>query len=311
MLGLGQATEDSLGIDSNLNLLSFGKFESVGSDVEGRVAVGGNAVNAFTPLGGPPQARYAGNGLKVGGTLNFSNGQIFCNTVVGGNLDLSNGVIHGDMVAGGTLNYSAATLWESTQGSQGSVALGPNFVTKQQQLTSLSHSFDALANTDAGSLSGGWFVLDTHGANLEVFDLGSANVSSNLRLDNLAANTTVIINVQGAAIDFGRNDYQNFSAGHVLFNFADAGSTSFANAGVNASFLAPLATFSGTSGHITGQVIVGSWSGNVQVNDAAFTGVTPVPEPQTDALMLAGLGVVTWFARRRRETTSRASLSIA
>jgi glycerophosphoryl diester phosphodiesterase len=34
---------------------------------------------------------------------------------------------------------------------------------------------------------------------------------------------------------------------------------------------------------------------------AALAAVTPVPEPETYALMLGGLGVVAWAARQRKQ----------
>lgn len=292
---LGHASTNSLGLDSSLNLLSFGDFLSSRSDVQGRVAAGGNvnisnySINDFA---------LSGNGLTVGGDLTFFHGNIYGNTVVGGSL----------------FTDQSATVHGSVQGSQPSVALGLNFAAEKQRLTSLSQGLEALASPGHGSDVSGWFVLDANHSNLAVFDVTSGDVMKNLRLDNLNADTTVIINVQGQTIDFGSHDYRNFAAGHVLFNFAEATQITFAS-GVEASFLAPLANFTSTTagGWINGQVIVNSWSGGVhgvQVNAGTFTGVTPVPEPETYALMLAGLCVVTCFSRRRHKTTLHVSCGV-
>jgi choice-of-anchor A domain-containing protein len=318
-----QASTNILGLESSLNLLSFGNFFGPSSDIQGQVAVGGNAsianysINTATGY----QALYGGTGLTVGGNLDFASGAIWGNTVVGGNLTTGNGAsFAGNVQVAGNLNannnwLSASAIsyggtasglaqWQSptpVQVAPGSVQTGVNFASEQQRLAILSQSFDALANSGTGSNPfGGTVVLDTKGAALAVFDLAGADVINNLRLDNLGANTTVILNVHGQTIDFGQHGYENFVAGHVLFNLPDATQITFAS-GVDASFLAPLASFSSAGGLINGQVVVANWSGSAQLNDAAFTGtIAAVPEPETYAMLLAGLGVVGLFARRRR-----------
>lgn len=312
-----------LGLASGLNLLSFGNFVVPSSDVQGRVAVAGNAsianysINTTTGY----QASYGGTGLTIGGNLDFTSGAIWGNTVVGGNLSAGQGTSFlGNVAVGGNLNannnwlsataisyggsVSGLNPWQSptpVQASSGSVQLGIDFAAEKQRLSSLSQSFDALTNSGSGSNPwGGTWVFDAKGASLAVFDLASSDVANNLRLDNLAANTTVILNVHGQTVDFGQHGYENFAPGQVLFNLPEATQITFSS-GVNASFLAPLANFSSSGGVINGQVVVGNWSGSTQLNDAAFTGnVTPVPEPQTYALMLAGLAAVATITRRRR-----------
>jgi len=318
-----QASDSGLGLATSLNLLSFGNFVAPSSDIEGRVAVGGNAsianysINTATGY----QALYGGTGLTVGGNLDFASGAIWGNTVVGGNLSSGQGASFlGDVQISGNLNannnslsatsisyggsVSGLTQYQSptpVQVAPGSVQLGLDFAAEQQRLTNLSQSFDALANNGSGSNPwGGTFVFNANGADLAVFDLASTDVAYNLRLDNVGANTTVILNVHGQTIDFGQHGYENFALGRVLFNLPEATQITFAS-GVNASFLAPLANFSSSGGLINGQVVVGSWSGSAQLNDGAFTGnITPVPEPQTYALMLAGLALMGGVARRRR-----------
>ncbi len=311
-----------LGLASGLNLLSFGNFVVPSSDVQGRVAVAGNASISSYSINTTDgsQATYGGSGLTVGGNLGFAGGTIWGNTVVGGNFSAGQGTSFiGNLEVGGNLNANNNWLSATSisyggsvsglnpyqnptpvQASSGSVQLGIDFAAEKQRLSSLSLSFDALANSGSAAMGSGTLALDAHGANLAVFDLSSSDVANNLRLDNLAANTTVILNVHGQTIDFGQHGYQNFTLGNVLFNLPEATQITFAS-GVNASFLAPLANFSSSGGLISGQVVVGNWSGSTQLNDAAFTGnITPVPEPQTYALMLAGLAAVATITRRRR-----------
>lgn len=315
-----------LGLSSGMNLVVFDNFTVPSSDVEGRVAIGGNAnissysintSNGLVPL-------YAGTGLTVGGDLAFNSGITFGNTVVGGNLAIGSGVTFGGSVEViGNLN--ANNNWLSAdslayagtasglnpyqipipvQVAPGSIQLGFDFATERARTTGLSQNFDALTTTGNALSIPGTLALNTNGSSLAVFDLNGTDVSGNLRLDNLAPNATVLINVHGQSVDFGFHSYENFAAGRVLFNLPEATQITFAG-GVNASFLAPLASFNGIGGLITGQVVVANWSGPTQLNDTAFNGsinIAPVPEPETYAMLLAGLSAVLISARRRRKS---------
>lgn len=329
LLGVGaplaaHAQSIGLGLDSALNLLSFGNFVVPSADVQGRVAVAGNAsiANYSINTANGTQPLYGGTALTVGGNLQYASGGIFGNTVVGGNLSTGLGASFiGRVEIGGNLNtngnwLSATSIsyagsasglmqWQNpvpTQAAAGSVQLGVNFAAEQQRLSSLSQSFDSLTNTGVGvNPWGGTVMLDAQGANLAVFDLSAADVGKNLRLDNLGANSTVILNVHGQTIDFGQHGYENFVTGHVLFNLPEATQVTFAS-GVNASFLAPSANFlTPVGGLITGQVVVGNWNGMGQVNDGAFIGaIAAVPEPATYAMMLSGLLLMIGVVRGRR-----------
>jgi len=57
-----------------------------------------------------------------------------------------------------------------------------------------------------------------------------------------------------------------------------------------------------TAGSYVLEVGVVNWSDGNHDSGLAFAGnLVPVPEPQTYAMMLAGLGLLAWAARRRRD----------
>ncbi|MFZ4479309.1 MAG: collagen-binding domain-containing protein [Rhodoferax sp.] len=321
------AQASGLGLESSLNLLSFGNFSAPSSDVQGRVAIGGNAdftgysidtLNGWNTL-------YSGTGLTVGGNLVVGGGSFGGNTVVGGNLStvagmgasfLGNLQVAGNLNAntgltaagisyGGSLTGNLAASQPAGQVAAGSIQTGFNFAAEQQRLSSLAQNLDAATTTASGYRPySSLLTFDTQGANLAVFDLSASDVASGgLQLDNLGANTTVVLNVHGQSVNFGTTWYQNFASGRVLFNLPEATQVTFGGY-VDASFLAPLAKFSTSWGAINGQVVVGSWSGAVQVNDAAFVGnISAVPEPETYAMLLAGLGLMGFTVQRRRKLT--------
>ena len=316
-----------LGLSAGLNLLAFDNFSVPSSDVEGRVAIGGDAnISGYSiNTKNGKDALYSGTGLTVGGNLNFISGNILGNTIVGGNLlSSSAGSFGGNLKVMGNLNAGnqwlsassityggkatgLSTFQESTalKAAPGSMVLGMNFAAERARTTDLSQTFDELATTGSVLNSWGTLSLNANGASLAVFDLSSADLAGNLNLEGLTVNTTVVINVHGQSVDFGAHSYGNFASGRVLFNLPEAKQITF-GAYLNASFLAPLASFSTSGGTINGQVIVANWSGAAQINDVAFRGnITAVPEPETYALILAGLVAVFFAAKRQSKSQAK------
>jgi len=320
--GSSMAGIDALGLDSNLNLLVFNNFTGTNSDVEGQVAVGGNASMSSYSINAH---NLAGTALTVGGNLNFPNGNITGNTVVGGNLTSNySGSYAGNVSVDGKLNASAGisapsgssvTVWGNTTGYQnyyaptlvkgsGSFSEGVNFNTLQSSLTSLSTRLGGLAATSVVDFYGTLEFNVSNANGISVFDISGTQSSQNMQINGLGAGGTVIINVLGSSVDFGNHGFTNFN-NQVLFNLPTA--TTLVLSSVNASILAPLASVNGGYGAVNGQVVVDNWASSVQVNDRPFAGnvpVTAVPEPETYTMLLAGLGLIGVAAKRRKAKQS-------
>ncbi|WP_422012364.1 choice-of-anchor A family protein [Roseateles sp.] len=278
----------TLGLDASMNLLAFGNMNVSSSDVEGRVAVGGNATisnySINTKTGS--SALYAGTGLTVGGNLSFTSGSIWGGVQVGGSYAPSqSGTVKGGVQSGTSVDFTA----------------------ERARLAQLSQAWDAMANT--GSVIDQWGTLhfSAAGQSLAVFDINASDLVKNLQIDALAPDAQILINVHGSSVDFGNHGYTNFTKGQVIFNLVDAVSV-LLNGGVNASLLAVNATVNQGWGQINGQVVVNNWNTSMQVNDAPIPGTTslrqPTPSAQTvpepGSVALVGLALAAGLLVRRR-----------
>lgn len=286
LANVAQAGPINLGLDPSLNLLAFGDMNVSSSDVEGRVAVGGNAsISGYsinTKSGSA--ALYAGTGLTVGGDLNFTNGSIWGGVQVGGRY---------------TPQQSGTVKGGVQQGA------GFDFTGELARLTQLSQTWDAMAATGSAVNQWGTLHFNAAGQSLAVFDISASDLLKNLQIDALADGAQVLINVHGDNVDFGNHGYTGFNKGQVIFNLVDAASV-LLNGGVNASLLATNASVNPGWGQINGQVVVRDWNSSVQVNDAPIPGTSATPSaqrlPEPGTLLLVGLGLAAAAAGRRRSS---------
>lgn len=323
----GASPLNALGLDPSLNLLSFGDFNAYYSDVQGRVAVGGNAAIQGYSVNLAYQGTQ-GPGLVVGGNLNFYNGTVWGDTLVGGNLTSNySGAFTGNVFVGGNLNASQGLSVGGgnkayVSGSSVSIPgvnlpiaaaaapfdIGFDFASEAVRLNALSDQLGIATPTGVVSDLWGTLVLDATGRELAVFDITAADAARNMVLQGLSDTATVIINISGNVVDFGFHGYTNFmdAAGRILFNLPDATSVTLSSA-IYGSILAPGASVQHQWGLVTGQVVAANWYSSVQVNDVPFGGDLPraaTPEPGT--VMLLGAGVLFAALSRMRSRAGRA-----
>ncbi|MES2165345.1 MAG: choice-of-anchor A family protein [Pseudomonadota bacterium] len=291
-LGSAQAAVLDLGLHG-ANVFSFTDFKAPSADVEGAIMAGRDVQLANYSVNANNVDAFGSYSLIAGRDLKFTSGSIK----------------NGDTFVGGTASLTQSVdVYSKIKTGAAPV----NMTALAGQLTSTSNSLSKLSTT--GTATEQWGGLNIAGSkkSVEVIDVDAKTLSkvSYFNFSNLNAGSTLIVNVSGDKGSFN-GGYQGFENYNVLFNFYQATDLGI-HTGLTANILAPLASINGGSGVINGNVIVDSWSSSVQINANHFfkpidvRGYTSaVPEPETYAMLLAGLGLVGFTARRRKLAAAR------
>ncbi|MFX3634947.1 MAG: choice-of-anchor A family protein [Candidatus Pristimantibacillus sp.] len=259
-----------LGTAGEYNLFILGSMNLSNTDAEGRVAVGGSAT----------VSNYTVNSEEVAGTNAF---------VVGGSLQYTNGEIRGgNLVTGGAIASSGMTL---TNGSKPQLGTPIDFTAESSYLQGVSADLAALPSNGTTTEQYGTITLTGTDPNTNVFtidrDFGEL-------LINVPDNSTIIINVLGSQRNIGTASIFYKSKGNgalhedtlpnvvrsILFNFPDAEKIDIGSSGLRGSLLAPKAAVSTTYSNIAGNIITATLSGHVEGHFFPFNGtVTPPTQP--------------------------------
>ncbi|EAU64021.1 putative surface protein [Stigmatella aurantiaca DW4/3-1] len=220
---------------------------TLGTDVEGRVAAGGN---------------ISMTNFSVGWNLPaWDSAPVL---VAGGNLTLSQGGIWGDASHGGT--YSAKNVsYVRGAPSQG---FPVDFATRAAQVRTLSTRLASLpANSLTRRESWGGLMLSGSSSHVNVFDVNASDFSGTVLLSiDAPSGSLVVLNIRGASATLSGG--HSFSGGidqrGVLFNFVDATSINASRYSLWGTLLAPNAHVNFNNGSFDGGLYAKSLSGNAE-----------------------------------------------
>ena len=325
----------NLGVAGQFNAFIFNNFKGNASDVEGRLAVGGNLnINNFAIGERLTDSNYGRDDLIVGGDLTFTNGRI-----LNGNARSGGAYNHGVDVANpfGTLGYYTGADYNASNVNGEYRAGNPlDFTAVKNDLLSKSSAWGALAATGSAGQPvdlNGYAQLNNlslvgSSTDVNIFTLTAEQLSNANKFSlDIPLTSWALINVTGNSLitldnfAFFRGGVQiqdensdplygpvvahgstSIYSERVLFNFVDATDITLRDIGFKGSILAPKANVTFYDGHLNGNLIAASFTGdNVgnlptgQLNLHNFVSTPgsvptqPVPVPSAVILFLSGL----------------------
>lgn len=303
----------------------FGNVNAA-ADVEGKLAVAGNLTAGFD-VGYRNAFGSTGPSLVVGGNVKFDAGTVYngpnyqvdTNKTIGPGANIpwvsNNQFKLGTAVYGGTADFSNA--WGGTHWQKDAFSKQANFLdftAAKTQLSGLSGQLAAETANGSWSQQGANLLLkgDKH-SDVQVFNLGNLGSIGNIQLSDIKAGAHIIINSSANTVSFSgflggdqgnSTDLLALSRDRLLFNLSNATNVSV-NTFLNGSVLAVNAAVSGT-GHLEGSLIANSLDktangSKLELGYEPWTPISAVPEPESYAMMLAGLIAVGFMARRRQQ----------
>jgi choice-of-anchor A domain-containing protein len=294
-----------LGLASGYSGFFYGNVSNV-VDVEGRLAVGGDLSTSGLSVGYRTPYGVTGPSLVVGGSVKVTGGDIFNGPTT--NVDTNASV--GPTTAKYDKQTGYGVYGGAKTGSSGYHDLRQqtgvvDFAAAQVQLTKLSSDLSkTAANGKVESKWNGLYLTGDNTSDLQVFNVDS-NQLGNLVLENVKSTASVVINVTGSGrVTFsgGQDGQMESMRDRLIYNLVNATDISMSTFAYG-TVLANNAVLSGGSGHLEGSIIAKGMSTKVEIGFEPYKPylpTSPVPEPETYAMLLAGLGLVGFLARRRK-----------
>jgi len=258
-------------------------------------------------------AGYGIVSIGSGSSLTINSGPITGNILVGDGSTVStsgggSGQIVGSIYDDGSVPQSAFSHLQTpaTSGQFQSVskAYEDAAITSAKQLSDYAASLTA-NQTFTTTVS----TAQTFTANSGVYVIDFTNIQNAVLTFKGNASTTFIVNVSGT---FNTNKYMyldGISSSQLLFNFTASSGNVFQTSGGDRLYGTYLAT-NGADFQFSNLVLSGAlWNtdGHIQfvsgskMSSNPFRAIPAVPEPETYAMMLAGLGLMGIVIRRRKQ----------
>ena len=248
-----------LGVARDFNLFVLENLEQHGTDTQGKLAVGNNAILSDYSVGDQLPAN-SGDVLVVGHNLSFTSGDVFGGNVVYGN-------------ATNLPDWSVSIAGTLTKGTPINFELAANY------LRTLSTTLSGFSVNGTTTFEWGGLTLTGTNPSINVFYVKGSELSTcNDMQINVPVGSVVIVNIDGTNVSWESAglEVHGTSITNVLYNFYQATKLTVSGIDIRGAVLAPFADLVYNSGVINGQVVVKSMKGDGQFNLSTFLGNIPV-----------------------------------
>ena len=246
------------------NAFVLDDFSAESSDVQGRMAVGGNVYLRSYGVASAIEPSETDYSIVAGGSVDYINGQIFT----------------GGVIAGGDVSSISENVSNSLE--EGALILGDqllpiDFEGAFQGLLDVSLKLSELKGTgDVEYKWGGVYLSGNCESEPQVFHINGQEMlnASSLVLSCISDDATLILNISGPSAGFKNIGLAHLSkrASRTLYNFHDASTLELTWVGVEGTILAPKANVVNPRGAVNGTVIAKSWSGPMELHHVPFVG---------------------------------------
>jgi choice-of-anchor A domain-containing protein len=259
------ATYD-LGVAADFNAFFFDRMNAFTSDVEGRVAVGGDATFYAYGIGDRLENSHGQRvDLIVGNDLTYTYGQVFYGNIVYGN----GAALTGVGIPNGDERQEAGVV---------------DFTAAADALSEMSAVLGEEAPNGGTRFSRGNLNLRGTNLQLDIFTITPEQLAAAHSIYVLTpAGSTVVINVPGDSVSVQNLGLhlRGVDCARLLWNFYEAEELTISGVGLQGSILAPDAALSFNNGQIRGTVIAQSMTGNGQFNLCPSEIQITIPERAT------------------------------
>ncbi|WP_339066203.1 putative Ig domain-containing protein [Teredinibacter turnerae] len=255
---------DAFDFALGFNAFIGNEFSAVSSDVQGKLAAGGNITLASYGVSSVYRAEPQEDVLISGGNIQYQNGQIFAGSV---------------LAAGSTAGIGSEVLSAMPLGSHvlPNSNLPFSFYDEFQALQDFSNQLSELTPTGTTEYKwGGTHLTGDCESETQVFNIdGNSLLNSNSLVLNCTPETsTLLLNITGDHAGLKNIGLAHLSerATRTLYNFPEATSVELVWVGVEGTVLAPLAHFDNPRGSLNGTIIAKSWDGPMELHHVPFHG---------------------------------------
>ncbi|MCH2110198.1 MAG: choice-of-anchor A family protein, partial [Polyangiaceae bacterium] len=185
--------------------------------------------------------------------------------VAGGDVTFVSGGTRGDLIYGGTYTTGSVTSQASIGGSLSNNIGQYPLAAMSSELLTLSQDIAGYSTNATSQLVNSELILNGSDPVLNVFEVDSVDLNGafGVRI-NAPAGSTVVINVEGVALDVGPGviAVNGVAVDHVLWNFYEATSLYIHQTDFIGSALAPFADTNVVGGSFVGTLVTNSLTGS-------------------------------------------------